>query len=67
MFYSTPAAGCKSSEIIARSTGIAFDGGWRRWWCEQSQRDGTDLRLLLLQHERVLHEFWQHSQTLLSS
>jgi hypothetical protein len=40
---------------------------WRQWWATESRRNDTDLQSLLRQHGRVLREFWQHSQTLLSS
>jgi hypothetical protein len=32
------------------SSGTAFDGGWRRWWREQSLIDGTDWSTLYWQH-----------------
>jgi hypothetical protein len=29
------------------SSGTAFDGGWQRWWSEQSKLDQTDWKSLL--------------------
>ena len=42
------------------STGTAADGGWQRWWREQSRLDGTDWESLLDQHVRVLQQLRQH-------
>jgi hypothetical protein len=35
------------------SSGTAADGGWQRWWCEQSRLDGTDWESLLRRHQDV--------------
>jgi hypothetical protein len=37
------------------STGTAFDGGWRHWWREQAQIDGTDWSTLCWQHIGTLY------------
>jgi hypothetical protein len=52
--------------LTALSTG-SCPTEWRQWWAIESRRNDTDLQSLLRQHGRVLREFWQHSQTLLSS
>ena len=42
------------------STGTAADGGWQRWWCEQSRLDGTDWESLLRQHQDVFRRLCEH-------
>lgn len=37
------------------SSGTALDGGWQRYWREQSRRDGTDWDALCWQHIGTLY------------
>jgi hypothetical protein len=59
MFYSTSAAGCKSSEITLRSTGTG-PAGWREYWRRQSEIDQTDWISL----HRQLVDAWRRLRSL---
>jgi hypothetical protein len=61
MTYLSNSSALFKPELSSSSTGAVADGGWRRWWREQSLIDGTDWRTLLdaasavLSRLRVVH------------
>jgi len=61
MFYTTPAAACKSSfEVVTPSTGTC-PSDWHRWWQIEAANQNTDWKSLLaaadvaLSQLRVVH------------
>jgi hypothetical protein len=62
MFYSTSAAGCKSSELIVSSTGTD-PAGWREFWRLQ----GASWRALIELHFEICDRLQAASSSWCSS